>query len=136
MSADTGLNQAAAQAAIDNIIAGGADVRLMTTALNYDDTATELDSKEVSAASYAAQNVAETAWSVTFDTTNGTATLTNDNQIDFGQAQEDWGTVLEIAVHNPSSDLFIRSDETNDPQITQGEEVSIPAGEITYTLGN
>lgn len=135
MSADTGLNQTAAGSAINTIISGGATVRLMTTALAYDDTATELNSKEVSATSYSSQTLAEADWSISYDATAGTATLTNDVEIDFGEAQEDWGTIVEFAVQDGSTDEFIRSDEPNDPQITSGEQVTFPAGAIEYTLG-
>jgi len=135
MAVDTGLNQTAAQAAIDSVIAGGADVRLMTTALSYSDTATELDSKEVSAADYASVSVAEVDWNVTFDAPNGTATLTNASVVDFGQTTNDYGTVVDVAIHAPTTDKFIRGNEPNDPTITAGEEVQFSAGDITYTLG-
>lgn len=135
MSSTTGFNQTAAGNAIDLIISGGADVRLMTSELAYNDLATDLDTKEVSAASYSAVTVSEANWSVSFDGTDNTATLTNDSVVDFGDAAEDWGTVVAIAIHQAGTDNFIISDETNDSQITTGESVSFPAGEITYTLG-
>lgn len=135
MSSTTGFNQTAAGNAIDLIISGGADVRLMTSELAYNDLAMDLDTKEVSAASYSAVTVSEANWSVSFDGTDNTATLTNDSVVDFGDAAEDWGTVVAIAIHQAGTDNFIISDETNDPQITTGESVSFPAGEITYTLG-
>lgn len=130
-----GLNQTAAQSAINLIIAGGADVRLMTTAVNYDDTQTELDTKEVGASDYAAVNVAEADWTTTPDATAENTTLENGALIDYGQAQNDWGTVVDVVVHDPATDEFIIADEPNDPNITLGEEVSIPAGSLTYTLG-
>lgn len=135
MSDTTGLNQTTAGDAINLIISGGADVRLMTSELAYGDTATELDSKEVSGASYSAQSVTEANWTVSFDSTDNTATLTNDAEIDYGEAGEDWGVVVDFAIHNPATDQFIIADEPNNPDITQGENVSFPADAITYTLG-
>ena len=136
MSSDTGLNQTAAEAAINNIISGGADVRLLTTAVDYDDGDTELSAKEVSGSGYAAQSVAEADWTLTPDAVDGTLTLTNDNVIDFGQAGDDWGTVVDVVVHAPTTDEFIRLDAPTDPNITTGAEVSIAAGAAEYTLGN
>jgi len=135
MSTETGLNQTAASAALDLIISGGADVRLMTQDLAYNDGSAELDSKEVSAADYSAYNVAQADWNVSFDTTNNKATLENGIVVDFGETQNDWGTVVDIAIHDPATDEFIIADEPNNPEITTGEEVSFPVGDITYTLG-
>lgn len=135
MSTRPGFNQTAANSAIDNIIAGGADVRLFTTELSYDDTETELDSKEVSADDYSAVSVAEADWSVTPDATNNETVLENSSIVDFGESQNDWGVVVDAAIHNPATDEFIIADEVNDPDITTGEQVSYPAGEISYTLG-
>jgi hypothetical protein len=135
MSTETGLNQTAASAALDLIISGGADVRLMNQDLAYNDGAAELDTKEVSAADYSAYNVAQADWDVTFDTTDNKATLENGIVVDFGETQNDWGTVVDIAIHDPSTDEFIIADEPNNPEITTGEEVSFPTGDITYTLG-
>lgn len=135
MSDSTGFNQTAATDAIDLIISGGAEVRLMTTGLAYDDTESDLDSKEVSATSYDSVTVAEGDWSVSYDVAGNTATLENAAEIDFGIAGEDWGTVVDFAIHEPATDRFIIADETNDPEITAGEDVSFPANSITYTLG-
>jgi len=136
MSQTSGFNQTAAQSAIDNIIAGGADVRLMTSQLDYGDTNTELGNKEVSAADYTVKSIAEADWNVTFDTTTNTATVENANEISYGQIENDWGTVLDIAIHDPTTDEFIIADEPNEPDLTTGEDVSFAAGDITYTLGN
>jgi hypothetical protein len=134
MSATSGLSQAAAQAAVDEIIAGGADVRLFTSALAYDDTAANLDNKEVSATDYDPVSLAEADFSVTFDPATSTLTLENAVQVDYGTAQNDYGTIVEVAIHAPTTDKFIRADEPNDPTVTAGEDVFFPANEITFTL--
>jgi hypothetical protein len=136
MSQTSGFNQTAAQSAINNIINGGANVRLMTSQLDYNDGDTELGNKEVSAADYAVQNIAEADWDVSFDATTNTATLTNANEISYGTIDNDWGTILDIAIQDSGTDEFIIADETNQPDLTTGEDVSFPAGEITYTLGD
>jgi len=136
MSQTSGFNQTAAQSAINNIIAGGADVRLMTSQLDYGDGATELDTKEVDAADYTVKSIAEADWNLSFDSTTNTATLENANEISYGQINNDWGTILDIAIHDPTTDEFIIADEPNEPDLTTGEDVSFAAGDLSYTLGN
>ena len=136
MSQTTGFNQTAAESAIDNIIVGGADVRLMNSQLDYTDGDTELGNKEVSAADYTVQSIAEADWTVSFDSTTNTATLENANEIDYGTIDNDWGTIVDVAIQDSGTDEFIIADETNEPTLTTGEDVSFPAGEITYTLGD
>jgi len=135
MSSESGLNETAAEYAIDGIVDPDADVRLFTTALNYDDTASDLDTKEVSAADYTSVNVPITDWSIAFDNTNNEATVENAVEVDFGETENDWGTVVDVAIHQSGTDRFIIADEPNDPEITTGEQVSFPVGDITYTLG-
>ena len=136
MSQTSGFNQTAAQSAIDNIIAGGADVRLMNSQLDYTDGDTELGNKEVSAADYTVKNIAEADWTVSFDSSTNTATLENANEISYGQINNDWGTILDIAIQDPTTDEFIIADEPNQPDLTTGEDVSFAAGDLSYTLGN
>ncbi|AFH22751.1 hypothetical protein OSG_eHP34_00090 [environmental Halophage eHP-34] len=136
MSQTSGFNQTAADSAINNIIAGGADVRLMTSQLDYGDGDAELDTKEVSAADYTVKNIAEADWNLSFDSTTNTATLENANEISYGQINNDWGTILDIAIQDPTTDEFIIADEPNQPDLTTGEDVSFAAGDLSYTLGN
>jgi hypothetical protein len=135
MSTRPGLNETAANSAIDDIIAGGADVRLMTAEVNYTDTNTDLDSKEVSASDYTKINVAEADWNVTVDAANYETTLGNANEVSFGEINNDWGVVVDAVIQDPSTDEFIISDEPNDPDLTSGETVRFPAGDLSYTLG-
>lgn len=135
MSATTGLSQAAAQAAVNEVISAGADVRLFTSALAYDDTASDLNSKEVSATGYSPVTVAEADWNLTFDVANSQVTLTNANTVDFGTTSSNYGTIVEVAIHENGTDKFIRLDEPNDPNVTSGETISFPAGELEFVLG-
>ena len=136
MSATTGFNQTAAASAIDNIIAGGADIRLVTEQLEYGDGDAELGTKEVTAGDYTVQTVAEADWNVTFDAANNTATLENANEIAYGEIENDWGTIVDFAIQDPGTDEFIIADEPNNPELTTGEDVAFPVGAISYTLGN
>jgi len=135
MSTRPGFNETAANSAIDDIIAGGADVRLMTTEVNYTDTNTDLDSKEVSATDYTKIDVAEADWNVTVDAANYETTLENANEVSFGEINNDWGVVVDAVIQDPSTDEFIIADEPNDPDLTSGETVRFPAGDLSYTLG-
>jgi len=136
MSQTTGFNQTAAQSAIDNIIAGGADIRLVTAELDYTDGDTEIGNKEVTAADYTVETIAEADWSVTFDSTTNTATLENSVELSYGEINNDWGTIVDFAIQDPGTDEFIIADEPNNPELTAGEDVSFPANSITYTLGD
>jgi len=136
MSQTSGFNQTAAESAIDNIITGGADVRLMTSQLDYGDGDTELGNKEVSAADYTVKSIAEADWTVSFDSSTNTATLENANSISYGEIQNDWGVIVDIAIQDPGTDEFIIADEPDTPDLTTGEDVSFPAGDLTYTLGD
>src|SRR6056297_2549411 len=135
MASDTGLNQTAATTAVNAIISGGADVRLLNTAVSYDDVAADIDTKEVSATDYSPVNVPEADWNIAYDAANGGLTLTNSAVVDFGEVANDYGVVVDVVIQDPTTDEFIRADEVNDPDITAGEQVRFPAGEITYTLG-
>ena len=135
MSTRTGFNETAAADAINTIVSAGADVRLFTTELSYTDTQTELDDKEVTAADYEPVNVAEGDWTLTADATNEKTVLENGAVVDFGETENDWGVVVDVAIHDPTTDSFIIADEVNDPDITTGEEVSFLIGDISYTLG-
>lgn len=130
----TGLNQDGAAAAIQNIIGTSADVRLMGTAVDYDDGATELSTKEIDGDDYAAQTVAEADWTITPNVGGEDSELTNDNEIDFGTAGSNWGNVVDVVIHG-DGDEFIIADEPSNPDVTMGAEVTIAAGAITYTLG-
>jgi len=137
MSADTGGNLTLHGYWIDELLSGGVTIRLLTTAVDYDDTDADLTAKEVDAAGYSSQSVAATEWSTTTDVPTGTTTLTNDSVIDFGTADADWGIVVDFVIQNDANpDRFARIDEPNDPEITEGEDVQFSSNDIEYTLGN
>jgi hypothetical protein len=108
----------------------------MTSQLDYTDGDTELGNKEVSAADYTVKSIAEADWTVSFDSSTNTATLENANSISYGEIQNDWGVIVDIAIQDPGTDEFIIADEPDTPDLTTGEDVSFPAGDLTYTLGD
>jgi len=128
----TGFNETAAIEAITNVISGGATVHLYgggdTGA--YNDTATEVTNK-----SDAQVSVAEADFTINTPADfTGSATLSNDNELDFGTPSI--GTVDDIVIQNDTNgDLFIVGDEPNNPDLT-GEQVTLPAGTTLYELGN
>ena len=74
-------------------------------------------------------------FNLSFDVANSQVTLENANTVDFGTTSNDYGTIVEVAIHAPTTDKFIRLDEPNDPNVTSGETISFPAGDLTFTLG-
>lgn len=133
MSVDTtGFNETASEAAIQNVISGGATVHLFGggDTANYSDTGTEVSNK-----SDASVQVDEADFTIdTPSDFSGVATLSNDNDLDYGAL--DIGVVDDIIIQNDSnSDLFVVGNEPNDPDLT-GEDVTLPADTTLYELGN
>lgn len=133
-SDSSGVNAGHASDMLTTLISGGADVRLLTSVPSYTDTSADLGNYEVTATDYSAVSVSESSWTVNTGTSfTDAATLTNDNSISFGTAQNDWGTIEAIAVDG-GTDFFMSPDPS--ATITAGEDVSIDAGAITEDLGN
>lgn len=125
----TGFGAQQAIDAVNNIISGGADVRLLSTEASYTDTQTDIDSK-----AEATVSLSETDYDVsTASTFTDGLELTNANVIEFGAL--DGFTAVDAVVHDSGTDNFIRVDVPTDPQLT-GEEVTISAGNLTYNLTN
>jgi len=132
MSDTTGYNESSAEAAVSNVISGGATVHLYGggDTADYTDTGTEVSNK-----SDASVQVAEDDFTITTpDDFSGATTLENDNDLSYGALSI--GTVDDIVIQNDANpDQFIRGDEPNDPELT-GEEVTLPAGTVLYEFGN
>jgi hypothetical protein len=124
---DSGLNEKAATAAINNIISGGADIHLLTQQGSYTDTSTEINNKSAVSVS-----VAEADFSVVSATDfTGTTKLELSSDVEFGS--QNIGEVLDIAI--VSGDNIIIGNEINTPDLS-GEEYIIRSGEVLYELGN
>ena len=132
MPSDTGFNETAAEEAITNVISGGATVHLLGDGdtAEYTDTETELGEK-----SDAEVSVAEADFTITTpESFDGVATLSNDNDLEYGS--QSIGVVDDLVIQNDANpDLFIRGDEPNNPDLT-GEDVTLPAGTTLYEFGN
>jgi hypothetical protein len=126
---DTGLNETAATAAINSVIAGGAEIHLLTQQAAYGDTATEINNK-----SGASVSLAEADFTVTSASGfSGTTKLELASEADFGSV--DIGVVDDVVVLNSSGDEAAVANSVDNPDTT-GENVTIPSGEVLYELGN
>jgi hypothetical protein len=126
---DTGLNETAAKAAIENVIAGGAEIHLLTQEALYTDSATEITNN-----SGASVSVAEADFTVTSASGfGGTTKLELASEADFGSV--DIGVVDDVAVLNSSGDAAVVANSADNPDTT-GEQVSISSGEVLYEVGN
>ena len=132
MPSDTGFNETAAEEAITNVISGGATVHLLGDGdtAEYTDTETEIADK-----SDAEVSVEEEDFTITTpESFDGVATLSNDNDLEYGS--QSIGVVDDLVIQNDADpDLFIRGDEPNNPDLT-GEDVTLPAGTTLYEFGN
>ena len=132
MTDTTGFGGAAAEAAIQNIIDGGATVHLFGGGDQslYGDEAADIEAK-----SDAEISVDEVDFTITIpEGFDGEATLENDNDLEFGPL--DIGEVDDVVIqNNANGDLFISGDEPNNPELT-GEDVTLAAGTTLYRFGN
>lgn len=135
-SSDSGVNSALASNILNNIISSGVDVRLLTSIPSYTDASSDLSTYEIDTATtnYSPITVASADWTVlTGSTFSDGAELTNDNELNFGEAAQDWGTIKAVAVDDGTN--FFVSVQPSD-QVVEGTEVKIDANAITYSLGN
>ena len=130
MSDTTGFGETAAQSAVENITDGGIEILLATTAVNYTDSATDIDTK-----TDASETVTEANVTITPPADfSGTVDLTNDNAVEFGALSI--GVVEEVVIRSQTdNEQWVLADETNNPELT-GEEYTIEADTVLYSLGN
>lgn len=132
MTDTTGFGAAAAEAAIQNIIDGGATIHLYGggDVSLYEDTEAEITAK-----SDAEISVDEADFTITTPADfSGEATLENNNDLEFGPLSI--GVVDDVVIqNNVNGDLFISGDEPNNPELT-GEDVTLAAGTTLYRFGN
>jgi len=129
---DSGFNDTAAQAALTNLISGGATVHLLGGGVtpSHTDGSTFITNN-----SDASVSVAEADFTIdpAADFTDVT-TIANDNELDFGSVSA--GTVDYVAIQNDAApDTVVFAQEPNDPNTT-GENTTISAGTILYELGS
>jgi hypothetical protein len=133
---DSGFNEDAATAAINNIISGGCEIHLLDTDGAYTDGTTELTSNKSVASVTLADDSSFTV--VGAGTTNdgdfsGTTELQASSDISFGTV--DQGVIVDVAIVDTASGNAIIANEPNQPNTT-GEEYIIESGEVIYELGN
>jgi hypothetical protein len=108
----------------------GATVHLMSTAVGDNATSTEVSNNSGASASTAAGD-----WSISHDNTNGTTTLTNSADIDFGSPS---GFVIkQIVIQSPNnSDKFlIDNSPSGDTDLSGDGTTTINSGDLVYTFG-
>lgn len=126
---DTGASQEAHQYLIDALFSNKVVVRMMGTAVDYEDSYTELNDKEVGDS----VTTDSTDWESSSDSTTRSTTVSNSTEIKFGATNV--GTVVQLVLDpDDGTERYAVVDEVNEPNLT-GEDYSFPAGEIEYTLG-
>lgn len=131
---NSGANDTLAQHLLDQIIANGVTIHLLSADQSYTDGNTEL-----TADSEATQNVA-TADLTTNSATDftDTATITNDNDVSFDvSGTTTTTTITHLAIQDQTNtDRFVLADETNDPDIGSIDTYTIDSGTVLYETGN
>ena len=81
---------------------------------------------------YERAETSESDWDISGD---GPTTMENNTEIDFGQAQDDWGEVEYFALWTGADAETSTVELAGAPHdITTGEEISIPQGELTVEV--
>lgn len=125
---DSGLNESAAVAAIQDVIDGGVDIHLLTTQGSYTDSSTEIINK-----SEAVVSVAESEFSISPATDfTDTTVLTVTSDVEFGA--QSIGVVESVAILGSDDEAIIGIEEDT-PDLT-GELYTLPAGTVLYEVGN
>ena len=116
--------------AIETVISGGADLALLPDghAVGHGDSASDVQS---------AAAVSETVPEGDFDVSPGSgfndaATLSLNSDVEYGEVDE--GVLTDFAVVGDTA--WILGEEIEDSPDTTGEEVTIPAGQTLYEIGN
>lgn len=107
-----------------------ATVHLMSTAVADDATSTEVSNNSGASATTSASD-----WTISHDNANGTTTLENANDIDFGSPSG--FTISQIVIQSPNdADKLILDDSpTGDTDLSGDGTTTIKAGDLSYTFG-
>lgn len=132
MTDTSGLGETSAVSAIENVIGGGARIRLCDTAVDFTDTAADIDTKAV-----LSQDVADTDLSITTPTDfTGKTELSNDNDILYDVSANN-EIIVDVVVQNQTDgEEWSLADELNNPDLGENDEYRINAGTVLYELGN
>lgn len=134
MTNATGANDTLAQYLLGEIIANGVTIHLLSADQDYTDGNTELTADSEATQSVTAANMTVNAATDFTDT----ATLTNDNEINFDVSGITTSTTISHlgTQDQTNTDRFVLSDETNDPDIGNLDTYTIPAGTVLYEFGH
>lgn len=125
---ESGLNENGVEAAVQQVISGGADIHLLTDPAEFTDGEDEILSK-----SDASESVDEDDFTISFASSfTDTTEVVLNTDVEYGSL--DIGTVFNVVVLGSDGRAFIGI-ESNEPTLT-GEDFTIPSGETVYEIGN
>lgn len=129
----TGFGNPSAQSAIQNVIAGGATIYLIpdTTSVAVGDAVSD-----ISSASVQSKNVAEADFTI-----NGKADFTDTSDLNLSaevsiDVSGTSDTIDTVVIANQSAEEWILSDETNNPDLSQIDTLTLSSGDTLYSVGN
>ena len=107
----------------------GGTVHLLDSTNAISDSATTISSN-------ASETTADSDWTITHDNTDGTTTLENENEIEFGSVSG--FTIDQIVVESPSTtgNFIIDNSPSGDTDLSGDGSTSIPANDLSYTFGS
>lgn len=107
----------------------GGTVHLLSSSNAISDSATTISSN-------ASTTTSDSDWSISHDNTAGTTTLDNANTIDFGSVSGFTIDQIVIESASTSGNFIIDDGPTGDTDLSGDGDVSINAGDLSYTLGS
>lgn len=107
----------------------GADVKLLSTDPSDDVTNSTLSNVEAS------ETTTDSDWSITSDNTAGTTTLQTTSDIAFGSTPDFTLDAIVLQSTGTVDDMIIDDSPTGDTDLTGDGDLTISAGNISYTFG-
>ena len=122
-----GQNQFSREAVAEEFT--GADVKLLSTDPSDDVTNSTLSNVE------ATETTSDSDWSITSDNTAGTTTLQTTSDIAFGSTPSFTLDAIVLQSTGTVDDMIIDDSPTGDTDLTGDGDLTISAGNISYTFG-
>ena len=100
------------------------------------DSTNAISDSDTTISSNASTTTADSDWTITHDNANGTTTLENSNEIDFGSPSG--FTIDQIVIESPetSGNFIIDNSPSGDTDLSGDGSTSIPANDLSYTFGS
>ena len=100
------------------------------------DSTNAISDSDTTISSNVSATTADSDWTISHDNANGTTTLENSNDIEFGSPS---GFVIDqIVIESPetSGNFIIDNSPSGDTDLSGDGSTSIPANDLTYTFGS